>query len=95
MAKASARLFVSGKVQGVFFRSGLKKIAESLGLLGWVRNLEDGRVEIFAEGEKENLEKMIAWANRGPFFARVEKVEVEWSGYRGEFQKFEIRGQKG
>lgn len=91
MTKAGAHLFVSGRVQGVLFRSEAQRIASFLGLSGWVRNLTDGRVEILAEGEKENVEKLIAWAEQGPILARVVKVEVEWREWRGEFQKFEIR----
>lgn len=68
-----------------------KRIAESFGLYGLVRNLTDGRVEIVAEGERENIEKLIDWVGRGPILAKVEKVEVEWRECSDEFSKFEIR----
>jgi acylphosphatase len=89
--KARAHIFVSGFVQGVFFRSNTQERARQLGLKGWVRNLEDGRVEAVFEGEKEKVLKMIEWAERGPEFAKVENIEVNWEEYKGEFDDFEIR----
>jgi acylphosphatase len=86
-----AHIFVSGFVQGVFFRSNTQERARRLGLKGWVRNLEDGRVEAVFEGEKEKVLEMIEWAKRGPELAKVENVEVEWEEYKGEFDDFEIR----
>jgi len=84
-------IFVSGRVQGVFFRSKTKGKAQGLGLFGWVRNLTDGKVEILAEGKKEKLEKLIEWARQGPAAARVDNLEIEWQEYLGEFKNFEIR----
>ncbi len=86
-----AHIFVSGKVQGVFFRDNTKKKAESLGVSGWVRNLPDGRVEAVFEGEKEGVEKMTDWVRQGPAFAKVENLRVEKEDYKGEFQEFRIR----
>ncbi len=57
--KIRVHIFVSGKVQGVFFRSSTRDKAKHLGLTGWVRNLEDGRVEAVLEGDKEHIEKMV------------------------------------
>lgn len=91
MNQARARIFISGRVQGVFFRAGTQKKAEKFGVSGFVRNLQDGRVEILAEGEKENVLKLINWVKRGPLFAKVEKVEVKWEEYKGEFGEFEIK----
>lgn len=84
-------IFVAGLVQGVFFRSQTKNKAEELGLLGWVRNLADGRVEILAEGEKDKLEKLVNWAKKGPDLARVDGLETNWQEFKGEFEDFEIR----
>ncbi len=81
-------VFVSGKVQGVFFRSSTKDKAQELGLSGWVRNLADGRVEALFEGKKEVVEKMIEWCKNGPEFARVTGVEVIAEDYKGEFNGF-------
>jgi len=89
--KARIHIFVSGRVQGVFFRAETEARARELGLFGWVRNLEDGRVEIIAEGEKEKLEKLLEWAKRGPTLARVDSIYFEWEEYKGEFKNFEIR----
>ncbi|MDI6602534.1 MAG: acylphosphatase [Patescibacteria group bacterium] len=89
--KARVHIFVSGLVQGVFFRSETRARAEELGLFGWVRNLENGKVEILAEGEKEKLEKLVEWTKKGPASARVNGLDVEWQEYKGEFSQFEIR----
>jgi len=59
-------------------------------LVGWVKNTPDGKVEIVAEGDKEKLEELIAWCKKGPLFAKVENVEVEWQESTGEFSSFEI-----
>jgi len=89
--KTRVHIFVSGLVQGVFFRAETKVRAEELVLFGWVRNLEDGRVEILAEGEKEKLEKLVEWAKRGPEAARVDGIDVAWQEYKNQFKHFKIR----
>ncbi|MEK6815523.1 MAG: acylphosphatase [Nitrospirota bacterium] len=70
------RIFVEGSVQGVFFRDGARRAAQSLGVRGWVRNLRDGRVEVLAEGDPPAVGKLIDWCRAGPPAARVERVEV-------------------
>lgn len=89
--KKRAHIFVSGLVQGVFFRSFTQKNAKKLGLSGWVRNTQDGRVEVVVEGEKERIEKLVEYLKKGPPLARVEKVEVNWENFVGEFSDFEIK----
>lgn len=89
--KLRAHIFVSGLVQGVFFRSYTAKKAKELGLTGWVRNLQDGRVEAIFEGEKENIQKMIEWAKKGPSSAEVDGVEFNCQEYKDEFKDFEIK----
>ena len=84
-------VLVSGKVQGVFFRSSTKKKADELGLAGWVRNLDDGRVEAVFEGDQELVEKMVAWCRKGPNYAMVEDIQVITEKFTGEFQGFEVR----
>lgn len=69
-------VFISGRVQGVFFRDYTRREAEKLGLRGWVRNLPDGRVEAVFDGPEDSLEKMIAWCRQGSPRARVDNVEV-------------------
>ena len=89
--KTRAHIFVSGRVQGIFFRENTKNKAQELRVSGWVRNLSDGRVEAVFEGEKEKIEKIIEWAKRGPILAKVNGLEAEWEEYQGEFNNFEIR----
>lgn len=89
--KVKAHIFVSGLVQGVFFRATTKEIAENLGLKGWVRNTRDGRVEIKVEGGKEEIEKLIEWLWKGPPLAKVKNVNVKWEEYKGEFEDFQIK----
>lgn len=83
-------IWVSGKVQGVWYRATTVEEAKKLGLTGWVRNLPDGRVEIVAEGPRESLERLIAWCHEGPPLAVVDEVKVVWEPYTGEFANFSI-----
>lgn len=83
-------ILVSGRVQGVFFRSRTQDEAQKLGLVGWVRNTPNGEVEIAAEGKRQDLERLVNWCKKGSLFARVENVEVTWENATGEFQSFEI-----
>ena len=71
-------LWVSGRVQGVFFRQSTETLARELGLVGWVRNLPDGRVEAIAEGEAEALDRFLAFCHHGPPAAKVDHVELRW-----------------
>jgi acylphosphatase len=89
--KARAHVIISGYVQGVFFRANTKREAINLGLKGFVRNLDDGRVEAVFEGEKSGIEKAIEFCKKGPRGARVDNVDVKWEEYKGEFHDFEIR----
>jgi acylphosphatase len=84
-------VFISGKVQGVFFRSSTRDKAEELGISGWVKNLADGRVEAVFEGEEGSVKKMIEWCRRGPEYARVEDVGVISEEYNGELKGFVLR----
>ena len=88
--KARAHIFVSGRVQGVFFRDYAQRCASSLDLTGWVRNLRDGRVEALAEGDKENIRELINKLNQGPPSSRVDNVNVDWEDYKGEFKYFQV-----
>lgn len=85
------RVYISGKVQGVFFRAYTKEEADRLGLKGWVRNLPDGRVEAVFEGPSEAVEEMIRWCYRGSPASKVTSVEVEEEPYTGEFKDFSIK----
>ena len=89
---ASVKVIVYGIVQGVFFRTFVHGQANRLGLTGYVRNLPTGEaVEVHAEGEKKQLEKMIIYLKTGPPGARVEKVETSWAEYTGSCSGFSIR----
>jgi acylphosphatase len=77
MAVVARRALLSGRVQGVAFRHYTKVRARELGLVGWVRNLADGRVETWVEGPEEAVQTMIAWLQHGPPSARVEDLSVE------------------
>jgi acylphosphatase len=84
-------LFVSGRVQGVFFRAHTRDLAQKLGLSGFVRNLPDGRVEVVAEGPEEKLQELIEFCHRGPPLAYVTNVEIRWEEPTGEFRGFSVR----
>jgi len=89
--KVNAHIFVSGRVQGVFFRVETRYEAMKRNVAGWVRNTSGGRVEAIFEGERENVEKLIDFCKRGPPGARVTKIDVQWEEYTGEFKDFKIR----
>ncbi len=88
--KARLHTYISGRVQGVFFRDFASTEAALLGLTGWVKNLSDGRVEVLAEGEKEDLEKLLEILKKGPLGAKVKNVEAIWEDYLAEFQEFQV-----
>lgn len=90
MGLKQVQLFVRGRVQGVFFRASAQREAKRLGLTGWVKNRPDGAVELVAEGEEDQLKELIGWANRGPSNARVERVDVRWRSFVGDFSDFRI-----
>ncbi|MBC9251737.1 acylphosphatase [Pseudomonas alcaligenes] len=75
--------YVSGKVQGVYFRQSTAEQAERLELDGWVRNLADGRVEVLAEGEEAQVRELAAWLAHGPERARVDALELEEQPVQG------------
>ncbi|HUX47687.1 MAG TPA: acylphosphatase [Dehalococcoidia bacterium] len=83
---------VYGRVQGVFFRYFVRNVAKKLGLKGYVRNLASGDgVEVQAEGEKQQLNKLLEQLKVGPPGARVERAEVKWADYSQGFDDFSIR----
>ncbi len=86
-----AHVYVSGRVQGVFFRATTRKEARKRGVTGWVKNLPDGRVEAVFEGDEEKVKEMINFCHEGPRSARVKDVEVEWKEYQDEFSEFDVR----
>jgi acylphosphatase len=85
-----AHVFFEGQVQGVFFRANAKKFAESLGVVGWVRNTSDGRVEAVFEGEESRVLEAIDWCGLKQPYAKVSSKTVETSEPTGEFSGFAI-----
>jgi acylphosphatase len=89
--KKRIHVFVSGRVQGVFFRAFTQEKALENGLTGWVKNLRDGRVEAVLEGEKEEVERVIQALRLGPPHSDVEEVRVQHEDFLDEFKKFQIK----
>ncbi|HZO12209.1 MAG TPA: acylphosphatase [Polyangiaceae bacterium] len=90
MALKQVQMRVHGRVQGVFFRASAQREARRLGLTGWVKNRKDSSVELMAEGEETGIKDFIAWAQHGPSAARVEKVDVRWRSFVGDYFDFRI-----
>lgn len=90
-AKKRARIIVTGRVQGVFFREETRRAATGLGVAGWVRNRRDGSVEAIAEGDPAAVDRLLDWCRSGPPLARVDGVDVVWQPYTGEFEAFDVR----
>jgi len=88
--KISAHVFVSGRVQGVFFRSETMNEAMRNRVTGWVRNTLDGRVEAMFEGEERDVSRMIEFCRHGPPAAKVVSVEVQKELYSGKFTSFDM-----
>jgi acylphosphatase len=88
---ASLKATVRGRVHGVFFRAFVHKRADELNLSGYARNMPDGTVEVRAEGEKQQLEKLVGHLRVGPSAARVDEVLTNWAEYTGEYKGFRVR----
>ncbi|MGN8215177.1 MULTISPECIES: acylphosphatase [Halococcus] len=88
--RTRAHVFVSGTVQGVYYRASTRDAAREEGVDGWVRNLDDGRVEAVFEGEADAVESMVEWCHTGSDAASVEDVDVEYADPEDE-SGFEIR----
>jgi len=90
MALKQIQLLVRGRGQVVYFGASAQREARRLGLTGWVRNRNDGSVEIVAEGEEVAIRELHGWAQKGPSAARVERVDTRWRSYTGDFPDFRI-----
>ncbi len=84
--------WVRGRVQGVCFRYYTRQTAKAMGILGWVRNISDGRVEFVAEGDNLAVDAFIEWCKNGPDTSHVSDLEVEIEPLTGEFSAFTITG---
>jgi acylphosphatase len=91
MSRARVHGFVTGRVQGVWFRGSMEAEATALGVVGWVRNLPDGRVEFEAEGDGAKLQALTEWARRGPSGARVTALDLMPVPPLSSETSFEIR----
>ena len=91
-ASMRARLVISGRVQGVYFRASARDVAQARRLSGWVRNCYDGDVEAVVEGEEDAVQAFIAWCHDGPPGAHVSAIQVTAEPYIGEFHGFHILG---
>ena len=88
--KKLARAYYSGRVQGVGFRFTAQRIAEEFGLYGWVSNLDDGRVEIYAEGDESILKDFFAQID-STFSRYIKDKQISWEPAAGEFRDFSIK----
>ena len=88
--KARLHVLIEGRVQGVCFRAATKDEARARGLTGWARNRPDGRVEALFEGDQRVVENMLKWCHKGPPYAYVDRVEVEWQAYVGDLTDFRL-----
>ncbi len=86
-----AHIRIRGRVQGVYYRASMVQAAAKAGLVGWVKNCEDGSVESIAEGSRGAVESLLAWCRQGPPGARVERVDVTGEEAGGKFLGFVIR----
>ena len=91
MVQKRVHIFVTGRVQGVFFRQATRVIAIKNNVTGWVKNLDDGRVEIMLEGEDRCVDPVIGWCNFGPANSRVDDIQTNYENYVGEYKNFEVR----
>jgi len=87
--KRSKRLKVTGSVQGMFFEAFIKEQAEKLNLKGYLRKLEDGRIEVFVEGDGENVDEMVGVTKRGSRHSQIRSVEEKDESFQG-FSEFKI-----
>ena len=87
----AVKIIVSGKVQGVYFRAATKKQADKYGILGYAKNLIDGRVKIKAVADKMAIDELIAWSHKGSLFSKVKDVEVTELQESLNFNDFSIK----
>ena len=90
MIQKRIHIFITGRVQGVFFRQSTRVMAIKNNVTGWIRNLDDGRVEIVAEGETQNIDNLVTWCKTGPANSRVDEFELLDEDSTGEFENFDV-----
>jgi acylphosphatase len=90
MVKSASKIKVNGTVQGIFFKNFTKEHADKLKLRGFVRSLEDGDLEVFVEGEKENIAKLIEILKQGPQHSQIRNIKTEERKWSGDLKEFKI-----
>ena len=88
---AHLKALVYGRVQGVYYRAFASRIARSLSLKGYVKNVSGGNVEVEAEGEKNSLEQLLLSLKEGPDGAEVAKIDVTWAEHTGKYRAFDVK----
>lgn len=91
MSQSRAKIHITGRVQGVWFRQSTKEQARRHNVKGWCRNNRDGAVEGVFEGDADAVKALIDWCGQGPPAARVDNVSVTWEEATGAFTNFQIR----
>ena len=91
MSMKQIHIFVTGRVQGVFFRQSTRVMAIKNNVSGWGSNLDDGRLEIVAQGETNNVDNLADWCKTGPANSRVDEFELSEENITNEFEDFEVR----
>lgn len=89
--QAGLQVIIEGRVQGVGFRMFVQRTADDLGLVGWVRNKYNGNVEVWAEGARQDLDKLLAALRKGPPAAVVIDIHTQWKETSGEHRQFSVR----
>ena len=90
MADSACKAVVSGRVQGVGYRYFVYQHAKFLDLKGYVKNMMDGDVEVYAEGDKSAIDSLLRKLERGPGFAHVHKIDVQWPEPSGKYTDFNV-----
>jgi acylphosphatase len=85
-----ARVVITGKVQGVYFRAETQRAAKQRNVAGWVRNWSNGSVEALFEGDEPAVKAMLEWCWQGSPFSKVQHVDIQWETYIGDFDRFDI-----
>lgn len=94
-SSTAAEILVEGRVQGVGYRAFVEHHAASLGLVGYVMNLDDGRVRVYVEGDRTVIETLLVKLSTGPRLARVERTDVRWTAPAGSFRSFDVHSAGG
>lgn len=91
MVAKRAHLIINGRVQGVFYRQGMKEMANIFGVKGWVRNLPSGEVEAEIEGDNSAVDNLLEWCRQGPPAAAVDYIKIDWEEPKGNLKDFIIK----